>query len=83
MGGMPGADPAQMRQMLGMLRDNPGMMQHMRSALGAMTPEQLQAAVRAPFVLRAYTGTVLGPQYGTVSNNSNTEAASGCVRRRA
>ena len=45
-GGMPDMDPAQMRHMLSMLRDNPGMMQHVHSTLGAMTPEQLQAAVR-------------------------------------
>ena len=42
-GGMPNLDPELMREMMGMLRKNPGMMQSM---LGAMTPETLQAAVR-------------------------------------
>ena len=48
-GAMPHLDPGLMREMMGMLRKNPGMMQSM---LSAVTPEQLQAAVRASWSCR-------------------------------
>ena len=47
--GMPNLDPRMMREMMGMIRKNPGMMESM---LSAVSPEQLQAAVRPHLALQ-------------------------------
>ena len=55
--GMPNLDPGVMREMMGMLRKNPGMVQSM---LSAVTPEQLQAVVRTPLAMQGMRAAPAG-----------------------